>query len=172
MKRKIILLAFCLAIFSKSLFAQFFTGAGATAVYPLDYFKSQVDFGYGPYLNIGYCIANHIDVALACDYQFYNTMIPDFKLISESVMVKYKVHLGKYAPYLGLKTGIYQSRIKPQKNKTIRNNAFGLAPLLGVQIDAGISNKLKFDISTSYSMLFFRKKYEYMALNMGMVYFF
>lgn len=65
MNRKIILLAFCLAIFSYSSFAQFFSGVGVTTVFPLDYFKSQVDFGFGSHLNIGYCINNSIDVALA-----------------------------------------------------------------------------------------------------------
>lgn len=78
------------------------------------------------------------------------------------MMVKYKVHLGKYAPYLGLKTGVYQSRFNPYENEIIRRNAFGFAPLLDVQIDTGISNKLKFDFSTSYSMLFFKDKYEYL----------
>jgi hypothetical protein len=172
MNRKIILLAFCLAIFSNSLFAQLFSEAGVTTVFPLDYFKSQVDFGFGPHLNIGYCINNNIDVALACDYQSYSTMIPDFKIISGSIIIKYKVPVGKYAPYLGLKPGVYQSKLKPFENETISNNAFGFAPLLGVKIDTGISNKLKFDISTSYSLLFFKSKYEYMGLDIGMVYLF
>lgn len=172
MNRKIIVLTFCLAIFCNSSFAQLFSKVGITTVYPLDYFKSQVDFGYGPHLNIGYCTANNIDIALACDYLFYQTMIPDMKIISASMIVRYKVHVGKYAPYLGLKPGIYQSKFTPLENLVIRNNAFGLTPLLGMQIDTGISNKLKFDISTSYSMLFFKNKYEYMALDLGMIYFF
>jgi opacity protein-like surface antigen len=177
MKKQIVFLLFIL-FFGKISVAQFYVGADATVVYPFGHLKSQVDFGYGPKFNLGYSLNDKLDFSFSYEILNFKTMQPHFKIMSETLSAKYKFSAKKYKPYLGVKTGIYHSKVEVPSffnGQTIetsdkKKNAFGFAPMAGVLINTGNSDNWKLDISTAYSILNLKRKYEYLSLNFGVMY--
>ncbi|MFW6272960.1 MAG: outer membrane beta-barrel protein [bacterium] len=178
MKTQIALLFFILFL-GKFSFAQFYFGADVTGAYPLGHLKSQVDFGYGPRLNVGYSLNEKLDISFSYELLNFKTMQPDFKIMSETLSAKYKFNMKKYNPYLGVRAGIYHSKVKVPSffnGQTIetsqkKENAFGIAPIAGLIINTGNPEKLKFNISASYSTLKFKNNYQYLSLSFGVLYF-
>lgn len=177
MKKQIVFLLFIL-FFGKISVAQFYVGADATVVYPFGHLKSQVDFGYGPKFNLGYSLNEKLDLSFSYEFLDFKTMQLDFRMMSETLNFKYKFEMENYIPYVGVKTGLYHSNLAVpgiiigqsfQNNEKIEN-AFGIAPMTGVLVNLGNSNNWKLDISTAYSILNFKNKYEYLSLNFGVMY--
>lgn len=179
MKKQIVFLLFILFI-AKISFAQFYVGADASAAYPIGHLKSQVDFGYGPKLNIGYSLNKKLDFSFNYEFLNYKTMQPDFKIMSETISAKYRFSANKYTPYMGMKTGIYHSKVEvpsfltrqTMQTSDNKENAFGFAPMAGILIDTGKSDNWKLDVSTAYTFLNFNNKYEYLSLSFGVLYLF
>lgn len=177
MKKQIVFLLFIL-VFGKTSFAQFYIGAEATGAYPIGHLNSQVDFGYGPKLNFGYSLSEKLDIFVGFELLNFKTMQPDFKIMSETLSAKYKFNTKKYTPYVGIKTGIYHSRVKVpfivsgqnMETTTRKENALGFAPIAGVLINNKKTERLGFDISASYSTLNFKNSYHYLSLSIGVVY--
>ncbi len=178
--KKYLLIIICIAFFGKTSLAQFYTGIEAKVAYPIGYFNSQVEFGYGPVFNLGYLANNKLDFSICYELQFFNTQQPNFRITSESFSFKYKINLDKCIPYLGLRTGIFHSKTEipaiviGQNIETVerKENAFGFAPTIGVIIDTRFSKKVNIDISTSYSVLYFNSKYTYLSMSAGIIYIF
>lgn len=159
--------------------AQFFAAADASVLFPLGHFKSQVDLGYGPEFKLGYELNNNIAVALGYELLYFKTMQPDYKMNSVGISFCYKFVLEKYKPYLGIKTGFYQTVTKSPINIPAgvgltekKQSAFGFAPATGVIFDTGFFENVKFDISISYSTVYFENHSEYLSLHAGLCYFF
>jgi len=179
MKKQIVFLLFILFI-AKISFAQFYVGADASVAYPIGHLKSQVDFGYGPKFNLGYSLNEKLDFSFNYAFLNFKTMQPDFKIMSETLSAKYKFSAKKYNPYLGVKTGIYHSKVEvpsffngqTMETSDKKENAFGFAPMAGMLINTGNSDNWKLDISTAYSFLNFKNKYEYLSLSFGVLYLF
>jgi|SRR5690606_21785530 len=178
--RKHLLIIIFIGFVSKTSLAQFYTGIEAKAVYPIGYFNSQVEFGYGSVFNLGYLANNKLDFSICYELLFFNTQQPNFRITSESFSFKYKINLDQCVPYLGLITGIYHSKIEipaiviGQNIVTTerKENAFGFAPTIGVLIDTRFSERIMIDISTSYSLLYFNSKYSYLTMSAGMIFIF
>jgi hypothetical protein len=100
--------------------------------------------------------------------------------MSETFSAKYKFKEKKYNPYLGLKAGIYHSKVEipsfinEQSMGTLKKkeSAFGIAPMVGLIINTDFSKNIKFDISTAYSILFFENNYQNLGIRFGVIYVF
>ena len=95
MKKQIFLLLAFLLI-GKISFSQLCVGVDATFAYPVGFFNSQVEYGYGPKFNFGYSLNNKLDVSFGYELLFFNTLQPNFKIKSESLSFKYKFNLEEY----------------------------------------------------------------------------
>ncbi len=158
--------------------AQFFTCLDGAFVYPVGKFSSQVDYGYGPALSVGYTFNKKFDVSGSYEKLFFSTIQPEYSIKSESVTLKYRFINKKIIPFLGVRTGLYHSErhypsLAPEFSHISLvkyENAFGISPIAGILFDSGIIEKLKFTISASYSIVNFTESYEYAAMNIGLRY--
>ena len=180
MKNRILLLLLFLLI-GKFSFAQVYISADAAFVYPFGSMKSQVDYGYGTSFNLGYVQNNKLDFSFSYELLNFVTLQPGFKIRSETLSFKYRFATQKkYNPYVGIKSGIFHSKIEVPAFVTEqifevaekKDMAFGFAPTFGITVNSGFSDNLKFDFSTAYNILFFNSNYKYLNLKIGLCYYF
>ncbi len=161
--------------------AQFYAGAEGTLLLPFNNLASEVDYGYGPSANLGYSFKKKIDASLEYQLLFFGPLRPNYHISSESLVLKYGIaNLKKYIPYVGFRTGIFHSSAEVPfqvvgntvEFRKKKENAFGTAPLLGVLADSGWDEKLKIDVSGSFSKIWFKRNYEFLSFQVGLKYYF
>lgn len=161
--------------------AQFYAGADGALVLPFKNLASEIDYGYGPSVNFGYSFKKSFDASLNYQVLFFGPLRPNFHISSESLVLKYKiVNLKKCVPYFGFRTGIFHSSAEVPylvtgnavEFRKKKENAFGMAPVLGLLVDSGWNEKLKIDVSGSFSKIWFKRNYKYLNFQVGLKYYF
>ncbi|NQU86127.1 MAG: hypothetical protein HQ541_10245 [Mariniphaga sp.] len=170
--KKLILLFVITFASSQMSNAQIYVGIEGSILYPFATLANEVDAGYGPSLSLGYIIKNKVVVSAGYELLFFSTLQQEFRLQSGYVSFKYLIINKKINPYLGFQVGNYQYSKYLTPTLNAKENAFGIRPMAGIKTNSGLTDKLKIDISTSFSKIFFKNNYKFLSLKIGLHYYF